>query len=85
MVAQNDDNEYIVKDYHIGVNSRKANTSTNVTFMQTGEIFGSFGSIVKPINADGILVTEDDYGYKYFIKVLNVESKPSLYRGELCY
>lgn len=81
----NDGDEYIVRDYHIGVNSKKANTSTNVTFMQTGEIFGGFGNIVKPINENGILVTEDDYGYKYFIKVLNVESKPSLYRGELCY
>lgn len=81
----NDDKEYIVREYHIGVNSRKANTSVNVAFMQTGEMFGSFGTITKPINEDGILVTEDDYGYKYFIKVLNVENKPSLYRGELCY
>lgn len=81
----NDDKEYIVREYHIGVNSRKANTSVNVAFMQTDEMFGSFGTITKPINEDGILVTEDDYGYKYFIKVLNVENKPSLYRGELCY
>lgn len=81
----NDDKEYIVREYHIGVNSRKANTSVNVAFMQTDEMFGSFGTITKPINEDGILVTEDDYGYKYFIKVLNVEDKPSLYRGELCY
>lgn len=80
-----DDKEYIVREFHIGVNSRKANTSVNVAFMQTGEMFGSFGTITKPINEDGILVTEDDYGYKYFIKVLNVENKPSLYRGELCY
>lgn len=84
-----DDKEYIVREYHIGVNSRKkANTSVKkLHFMQTGEkkCFGSFGTITKPINEDGILVTEDDYGYKYFIKVLNVENKPSLYRGELCY
>lgn len=59
-----DDKEYIVREYHIGVNSRKANTSVNVAFMQTGEMFGSFGTITKPINEDGILVTEDDYGYK---------------------
>lgn len=83
---KNDDNkEYIVREYHIGVNSRKANTSTNLAFMQIGDMFGSFGSITKTINEDGILVTEDDYGYKYFIKVLNIDNKPSLYRGELCY
>lgn len=80
-----EDKEYVVREYHIGVNSRKANTSVNVAFMQTGEMFGSFGTITKSINEDGILVTEDDYGYKYFIKVLNIENKPSLYRGELCY
>ena len=78
-----DDKEYVVREYHIGVNSRKANTSSNITFMQVGDMFGSFGTITKTINEDGILVTEDDYGYKHFIKVLNIESKPSLYRGEL--
>lgn len=80
-----DDQEYVVREYHIGVNSRRANTSSNITFMQIGDMFGSFGAITKTINEDGILVTEDDYGYKYFIKVLNIESKPSLYRGELLY
>jgi hypothetical protein len=80
-----DDKEYVVREYHIGVNSRKANTSTNIAFMQVGDMFGSFGSITKAINEDSILVTEDDYGCKYFIKVLNIESKPSLYRGELLY
>lgn len=80
-----DDKEYVVREYHIGVNSRKANTSSNITFLRVGDMFGSFGSITKPINEDGILATEDDYGCKYFIKVLNIESKPSLYRGELCF
>lgn len=79
------DEEYVVREYHIGVNSRKANTSSNITFMQVGDMFGSFGTITQPVNEDGILVTEDDYGYKYFIKVLNIEDKPSLYRGELLY
>lgn len=75
--------EYTVKDYHVGILSKRANTSTNIEFMQVGDMFSIFGNITKPINEDGILVTEDDYGYKYFIKVLNIKSKPSLYRGEL--
>ena len=82
---KDDNEEYIVREYHIGVNSRKANTSSNITFMQIDDMFGSFGSITKTIDKDGVLVTEDDYGYKYFIKVLNMENKPSLYRGELLY
>ena len=78
-----DDEEYTVREYHVGVNSRKANTSTHISFMQVGEMFGGFGSIVETLNKDNILITEDDYGSKYFIKVLNIENKPSLYRGEL--
>lgn len=78
-----DGKEYVVREYHIGVNSKKANTSSNITFLQVGDTFGSFGTITNTINEDSILVTEDDYGYKYFIKVLNIEYKPSLYRGEL--
>ena len=82
---EDDNEEYIVREYHIGVNSRKANTSSNITFMQIDDMFGTFGSITKTIDEDGVLVTEDDYGCKYFIKVLNMENKPSLYRGELLY
>ena len=80
-----DDKEYIVREYHIGVNSRKANTSSNVIYMQIGNTFGSYGSITQTLNEDNILVTEDDYGCKYFIKVTNIGNKPSLYRGDLVY
>lgn len=82
---RDDGEEYVVRGYHVGIDSKRANTSINILFMQVGDMFSSFGTITKPINEDGILVTEDDYGYTYFIKVLNIENKPSLYRGELCY
>ncbi len=80
-----DDEEYVVKEYHLNISSRKANTTMNVAYMQTGELFGSFGTITQTINDDNILVTEDDYGYKYFIKITNIENKPSLYRGGLAF
>lgn len=80
-----DNKEYKVRGYNIGINNEKINTSSNIIFMQVGDSFGNFGNITIPINEDGILVTEDDYGWTHFIKVLNVENKPSLYKGGLVY
>lgn len=85
-IDKNDkDEEYIIKDYHIGVITRRVNTSINVEFMQPGDQFGNYGTVVEPLNENGILITEDDYGDKYFIKVLNLNNKPSLYRGGLAF
>ena len=39
--------------------------------------------IDKPLTIDGILVTENSEGEKYCFKILNLENKPSLYRGGL--
>lgn len=76
---------YVVREYHVGVSTRKVNTSSNVEYIQPGDQFGSYGTVVEPLNDKGVLVTEDDYGDKYFIKVLNLDNKPSLYRGGLVY
>lgn len=80
-----EDKAYVVREYHVGVSTRKVNTSSNVEFLQAGDQFGSYGLVVEPINDRGVLITEDDYGDKYFIKVLNLNNKPSLYRGNLAY
>ena len=87
-VVKPDDDEdkaYTIKEYHVGVSSRKVNTSSNVEFLQPGEQFGGYGTIVEPLNDKGVLVTEDDYGEKYFIKVMNLDNRPSLYRGGLAF
>ena len=44
-----------------------------------------YGIITSLINKDGIIMLETEYGYNMAIKVLNLESKPSLYRGGLVY
>ena len=87
-VVKPDDDEdkaYTIKEYHVGVSTRKVNTSSNVLFMQPGDQFGTYGTITEVITDKGVLVTEDDYGEKYFIKILNLDNKPSLYRGSLAY
>ena len=50
-----------------------------------GEEFAGYGRVIPPLTEDNIIVTENDYGDRYFFKVLNLESKPSLYRGRLDY
>lgn len=85
VAKDSDDEEYTITDSHVGVYNRRINTSTNVLYMQIAETFGNYGNIVEPIDEDGVLVTEDDYGCKYLIKVLNIDTRPSLYRGGLVF
>lgn len=80
-----DGKEYTVTNSDVDIYNRRVNTPTNVLYMQTGDYFGNYGIIIEPIDKDSILVTEDDYGSKYFIKVLNIDTRPSLYRGELVF
>lgn len=84
--AKNDDDEeYTITKAHLGIYTRRINTSMSIELLQVGEDLGGYGHIVEPLNKDGIIVVESDYGEKYFFKVLNLESKPSLYRGGLEY
>lgn len=80
-----DGDEYTVTKSHLGIYSRRINTSMSIDFLQVGEDLGGWGRIVEPLNKDGIIVTETDYGEKCYFKVLNLENKPSLYRGGLSF
>lgn len=84
--AKDDDGEeYTINEWHVDIHSRKTNTSSHVEYLQPGDQFGSYGTVVEPLNNKGVLITEDDYGDRYFIKVLNLDNRPSLYRGGLVY
>lgn len=84
--AESDDGRtYTLKEYHLDISTRKVNTTSHVDLLQPGSQFGGYGTVVEPINDKDIIITEDDYGTKYFIKVLNIDNKPSLYRGNLSY
>lgn len=80
-----DGEEYIVRYPDIHAYCRRENTNSDVRYLQAGELFGSGGVIIEPLNEHNILVTEDEYGTRFYIKVLNIETSPSLYRGALVY
>lgn len=80
-----DGNEYTVTKSHLGIYNCRINTSMSIEFLQIGEDLGEYGRIVEALNKDGIIVTENDYGEKFYFKILNLENKPSLYRGGLAF
>lgn len=77
-----DGEEYTLDEDDLDIYTKRINSPTAVEFIQVGEPFGGFGTVVEPLNDEGIIVTENDY-YRFYIKVLNLDTKPSLYRGGL--
>lgn len=76
--------EYTLDEDDLDICTRRINSSTAVESLQVGEPFGGFGTIVEPLNEEGILATENDY-CRYYMKILNLDTKPSLYRGGLAF
>lgn len=77
-----DGDEIIFDEDSLEIESRRVNSSVPVEFLQIGENFGGYGTVVEPLTKEGILAVENDY-YKYYFKILNLDVKPSLYRGSL--
>ena len=77
--------EYTLDEDDLDIFSRRINTPIAIDLMSVGENLGGYGIITSPINKDGIIMLETEYGCDMAIKVLNLESKPSLYRGGLVY
>lgn len=67
----------------LNIYRRRISSATSAEFLRAGDPFGGFGLVVEPLTIDGILVTENSEGEKYYFKILNLENKPSLYRGGL--
>lgn len=82
--VDSDGNEYTFDEDDLDISSKRINTSTSVEFLQVGDSFGGWGVVVEPLNNEGIIVTENGY-YRYYMKVLNLDNKPSLYRGGLAF
>ena len=80
-----DGEEYTLDENDLDIYSRRINTPIAIDLMLVGEDLGGYGTITSPINKDGIIMLETEYGEDMAIKVLNLESKPSLYRGGLVY
>ena len=61
--------------------ARKVSLDTAVHFLREGDAF-CHGNIIKPMTKDGIIALENtlSYGKPYiYVKILNVEARPSLY------
>lgn len=80
------DLERVPKNKYGEHNIYMCNTSTNtsVEYMLEGEHF-YYGNITKPLSEDDFMELEDEDGSIYYLKVLNVDKKPSLYRGNLVF
>lgn len=69
----------------VGIYRRKINSNKSVEFAIVGDEFGDYGKVIDPLTTEGFMSCGGNYGQKYFLKVLNIENKPSLYRGGLVY
>lgn len=76
--------EYTLDEDDLEIRTRMVNSTSSIQFLQAGDVLNGFGTIIEPLNMDGILVTEDET-CKTYIKILNLDNRPSLYRGNLVY
>ena len=80
-----DGEEYILDEGDLDVYRKSVSCGTAADLLRVGDPFGSFGLVVQPIDLDGVLITEDSDGRKWYFKILNLDSRPSLYRGGLAF
>ena len=78
-----DGEEYILDEDDLDISSRSISCGTAADLLRIGDPFGGYGLVTYPIDLDGVLVTEDSDGRKWYFKILNLDSRPSLYRGGL--
>lgn len=79
-----DGDEYTLDEDDLNIYSRRINTATAIEYLQVGDSIGGLGTVIEPLNDDGIIVAEND-SYKMYAKVLNYDYRPSLYRGKLAF
>ena len=77
-----DGDECILDEEDLDIYRRNVSCGIAADLLRVGDPFGSFGLVVQPTDLDGVLVTEDSEK-KWYFKILNLDSRPSLYRGGL--
>lgn len=80
-----DGDEITISLDYVNIHRRRINSNQTVDYLQAGDEFGDYGRVVDALDLDGCMSCEDEYGRKSFLKILNIENKPSLYRGGLAY
>lgn len=77
--------ESLTRD-HLGIDTRRINCSRAIEFLSPGiDELGYFGVVTSELTPDGIITAEDNSGETCYIKVKNINNKPSLYRNALTF
>lgn len=77
--------EYTLDEDDLDIYRRRVSSMIAADLLRPGDPFGGYGLVVEPLTADGILVTETGDGDRHYFKILNLENRPSLYRGGLAF
>lgn len=77
--------EYTLDEDDLDIYRRRVSSMTAADLLRPGDPFEGYGLVVEPLTADGILVTETGDGDRHYFKILNLENRPSLYRGGLAF
>ena len=70
----------------LDIDTTRFNCTKPIEYLVPGEEISYMGSIISPLNEDNIIITEDNNnGDVCYIKVNNIDRKPSLYRNSLVF
>lgn len=84
-VGTKDDDGNTLSENDLDICRRRIDSITAADLLKVGDPFGGYGLVVEPLTRDGILVTDTGDGDRYYFKILNLEERPSLYRGNLAF
>lgn len=70
----------------LDIDTTRFNCTKPIEYLVPGEEISYMGSIISPLNEDNIIITEDNNnGDVCYIKINNIDRKPSLYRNSLVF
>lgn len=70
----------------LDIDTTRFNCAKPIEYLAPGEEISYMGSIISPLNDDNIIITEDNNnGDVCYIKINNINKKPSLYRNSFVF
>lgn len=70
----------------LDIDTTRFNCTKPIEYLAPGEEISYMGSIISPLNEDNIIITEDNNnGDVCYIKINNIDRKPSLYRNSFTF
>lgn len=83
-IGKIDEKGEVIEEGDVDAYSTSISIGTSIDFAKVGDPIGYFGIITQTIDSNGYMISETESD-KVFIKVLNHNTKPSLYRSELIF